>query len=84
VLTRSGVQADQLGVLVTTCPGCGSLVVRQGGVAIATIDLRSATSRSGVLKMLPVFARLRTGAVTLTSAGSRTAQVDGLVVVRRS
>lgn len=82
LLKRSGVAADRLGVVATTCATCGKVEIYLGAKRIGTIDLHSSSARHRVVKLLPRF-RLRSGTVTIkVLSSSRPVPIDGLVASR--
>ena len=82
-LTRSGVVAKRVGVVVTRCRGCGKVAVFWGSSQIGTVNLASTTTRHRQIVLLPAFATLRSGTVKLkVISSSRLVRVDGLVLLR--
>ncbi len=82
VLSLPGVvRASRLGVVATTCSGCGTVRVMVGSHVFNTIRLdSSAVSRQKVL-MLPELVTARSGTVKLVVRSSgKKVQIDGLVV----
>lgn len=78
-LTRTGVTARRIGVLVERCHGCGRLQVRHAGQLLGTIDLEAAATKRRVLVTFTETA-VATGALTLTTVGARPVRVDAIVV----
>lgn len=70
----------RVGLVVTTCPTCGSVTVAFGGT-VRTLGLVSSTTRYRVLLSVDTGA-LRAGTVTVTTRSSRAVLVDGLGVSR--
>jgi hypothetical protein len=77
------VTLDRVGVVATTCPGCGAVRVLVNGVSVGVISLVSPTTRYQQVLVLPPFS-LRTGTVTLAviSPAGRPVQLDGVVLTR--
>jgi hypothetical protein len=84
-LTRAGASATQLAVVVTRCAECGALKVKWKGTLLATVDLRSSTTRRRVVVVLDKLSNPGSGAVELvaTPQGAHPARVDGLAIIRR-
>ena len=81
-LSRSGVQLDRVGVLVTRCPACGIVDVFIDDVKIRRINLERASTTHKDVVFLPSFAP-RTGTVKITSVTSdKSVRIDGLITVR--
>lgn len=82
-LSLTGVRGRRLYVVATTCPRCGTVVVRLGGLRLATVSLRSGTVRHRRLLPVRSFSRTRSGTLTVrvTSAG-RPVSIDGVVAAR--
>lgn len=66
--------------MATTCSTCGSLDVLDDGVRIATISLKSSTTRHKALVAVPLGGKTRAGLITLRAAGTARALVDGLAL----
>ena len=82
-LTRTGATARRLAVVVTRCPGCGSLSVRWSGTLVGTVDLSSAIVRRKVVVVLPVLANPGRGTVKVVAhPGRNPARVDGVGIIR--
>jgi hypothetical protein len=83
-LTRTGVEAKRIALLVSTCADCGTLRVYWNGSLRKTISLASSTSRHKVLRSVLGFSSVRTGTLRLVVASSgRRVQVDGVAISRR-
>jgi len=83
-LTRTGVQARQLYLVVTKCSTCGSVQVRWNNAVIANVGLsRSAVATRQVIEVA-AFSSVRSGTVTVivTSATGKPVVVEGLGVLR--
>jgi len=80
-LTLKGAHIDRIGVVVTTCAGCGKLDVLVNGKVIKTVSLRARSTHNRVLVMLPRFA-YRTATVILRTRSKSPVKVDGLVATR--
>ena len=82
-LTRTGAVAQRLGVVVTRCPGCGSLKVLWNGTTAGTVDLSSSVVRRKVVVLLPALASPGAGTVKLLAdTGRNPSRIDGLGVIR--
>jgi uncharacterized delta-60 repeat protein len=70
-----------LAVVVTTCPGCGTLKAYRGTTPLATIDLASSTTRHKRVIEIVSTASVQDGVITLrqASAGKKVV-VEGLAV----
>ncbi|MCW2499170.1 MAG: hypothetical protein JWN87_846 [Frankiales bacterium] len=79
-LTLAKASGRRLMVVATTCASCGSVRVTFGG-ASKTVSLVSKTTKWKALIVVD-FGSVRTGAVTLATASSRTVLLDGLGVSR--
>lgn len=80
VLSRAGLAARRVGLVVTTCPTCGSVDVRHAGRLLGRVDLRSTTTRTRQLRWLTVPGPPRAGTLTITAVSTRLAIIDGIVV----
>jgi hypothetical protein len=81
-LTRKYVSADQLMVVATKCPTCGSISLKIGSATVKSWSLSASTTQRQVL-LAPTAFSLRKGTVTITvtSSGKRV-EIDGLGVRR--
>ncbi len=79
-LTLGKVHARQIGLLVSTCPTCGSAQVLLGGRSIGNV--RTAASRAGnrVVLWLPRLSSERSGTLTVRTTSAKSVVVDGLLV----
>jgi hypothetical protein len=81
-LSRANASLDRVGVLATTCVGCGKVGVYVSGQLVGTVNLASSATHYRVLTMLARFS-LRTGTVTLKVLTSgKAVTVDGLLISR--
>ena len=71
--------ADQLALLVRTCPTCGRVVIYRSGVLWRTVSTRRSTAHNRVLIVLPRFS-LRTTTIWLQVAGGKKVFIDGIAV----
>ncbi|WP_380163975.1 hypothetical protein [Jannaschia sp. R86511] len=76
---RTGTRTDAVWLLATTCPTCGKVEVLDDGVRVATIDLRTSTTRHRQLRSVPLGGARRSGTITI-SLGSAPVTVDGLAL----
>ena len=82
-LTKSNLKASTLALVVTTCPGCGTVKVRWNGDVIATVPLDSPATVTSVVVPVATFAGVRTGDLKLTVKTSRKpVKIEGLGVGR--
>ncbi len=79
-LTRAGVSARRVGVIVTTCPTCGAVDVYVGSTYAGRVSAYSSTWRTRQVKWLPAFGSTRSGTLTLRTTSSRAVVVDGVLV----
>jgi hypothetical protein len=72
-----------MAILVTTCPGCGTLHVYWQGVLVKTVSLNSTTIVHRKLITVATFASTRSGTLTLRiSSSNRPVVVDGVAIRR--
>ena len=64
-LARARLAARHLGVVVTKCHGCGTVVVRWNGRALRTYSLAAAKTQKSVLLQLPALPALQRGTITV-------------------
>ena len=77
-LTLSGVRADRVAVVATTCPSCGKVTVAFPGMTATTINLASSTTGQ-VVVMLPKLRTVSVGALHLTVASTgKPVQIDAV------
>jgi hypothetical protein len=82
-LTRSGVQAKRIAIVVTTCPACGSVKVYWGATLLKTVSLKSATTVNKKVISIVAWTTVKSGTLVLKpgTAGRQTL-IDGVVVTR--
>jgi hypothetical protein len=82
-ITRTKAKALRVALVVTTCPSCGKVRVTLGSRRLATLSLRSRTTRTTVVLPVATFAKVRTGTirVTVVSTGKRV-RIEGLGLSR--
>jgi hypothetical protein len=77
--TAAAVKAKRIGLLVTTCPTCGSVAVLVGGTKVATVSLVTSAPSLHRWVILPAFATTKTGVITLRVASTgKTVRIDAL------
>lgn len=77
----ANVSARRIGVVMTTCPTCGSLEVWQGNIKLGVVSGYSATKAYRTVRWLPASSTYRWGQVKLTAVSSgKVAFFDGLVI----
>ena len=81
-LTLARARARQVGVVVTTCRGCGSVGVYFGGARIGTVGTNG-VSHAKVVRWLPKFSATRTGVLQLRSLGRQRVNIDGVLIKHR-
>ena len=79
-LTRAGVSARRVGVVLTTCSTCGSVDVYVGSTYAGRVSAYSSSWRTKQVKWLPAFGSARSGTLTLRTTSTRTVVVDGVLV----
>jgi hypothetical protein len=82
-LSLANVRARQVGLLVQTCPTCGSLDVYVGSTRLGRVYTSAATSRTKVVVWLPHQIVERRGTLVIRSASSKRVVVDGVLVRHR-
>ena len=81
-LSRTGSKVKRVGVVATTCRGCGVVNVLVDGRKVGRINLAASSTHRRQVLMLPVFAQgTATVTVKVRSSGRRV-QIDGLVLSR--
>jgi hypothetical protein len=79
-IAASGIHAKHLAVLVTKCPGCGTIkVIFKGAQVGSNISLNASTTKKKVLVLLPAFSNAKSGTlvVRVVSSGKRV-DIDGV------
>lgn len=71
--------ADQVALVVRTCPTCGPLAIYRSGVLWRTVNTRRSAAHNQVLVVLPKFS-LRTTTLWLQPASTKPVFVDGVAV----
>jgi hypothetical protein len=80
-LTKTGVNAKAVSVLVTKCPTCGSIKLYWAGGFLRQVSLVSTTIQKKQLVQIVSFTTPQTGSVKVTVAGSgKKVEIDGLAV----
>ena len=82
-LSLLNVRTRQVGLLVETCPTCGSLDVYVGSSRLGRVYTHSATSRTKVVIWLPRQAAERRGTLVIRSTSSKRVVVDGVLIRHR-
>lgn len=78
-LTRTGVKAKQIGVVVRTCSTCGSVTVYVGAVKFGTVSTKSSVGTYKKLIWLPATS-LRSGTLKLVTTSTAKVFIDGVAV----
>jgi len=83
-ISRNGVRATKLALLVTKCPGCGRIRVYWNGNTLKTIDLYASSTKHKQLVTLTSWSAARRGnvSVKVVSSGERVL-LEGLAVFSR-
>ncbi|SER69439.1 hypothetical protein SAMN05216199_0906 [Pedococcus cremeus] len=81
-LSRTSVKGRRLGLVVATCSTCAPLDVWVGGVKWGRVSTYSSTTRYRQVVWLPLSSSTRSGTVVVRPASSRSAYVDGLVILK--
>jgi hypothetical protein len=79
-LTRTHASLDRVGIVATTCTGCGSVRVYIGSHYVGTVNLHAASTHYRRVFVLPAFSQ-RSGTVKLVTNG-KLVQIDGVLVTR--
>jgi Tol biopolymer transport system component len=79
-LTRTGLKAKQVGLVIRTCSVCGSVAVSIGSTKLGTVNTKSSTSTYKKVVWLPATNSVRSGTVTISSTSSAKVFIDGLVL----
>lgn len=82
-LSLPGGYADRVGLVVTTCPGCGQVGIYVNGSLIATLSTWSSTVRKKVLLLPRTFSYRSAKIVLRLKQHDRALVVDALAVTRR-
>ncbi|MDQ3128675.1 MAG: fibronectin type III domain-containing protein [Chloroflexota bacterium] len=82
-LTRTGVVARRISLLVTTCPGCGSVRVYWQGVLVRTISLSSPTVAHRKVVSVVAFSSGRVGTLRIrVSSAGKPVFIDAVAISR--
>lgn len=79
-LTKGGIKAKQIGLLVRTCSTCGAVAVYIGATKIGTVSTRSSSGGYRKLIWLPASASLRSGTLKLLTTSASKVFVDGVAI----
>lgn len=80
-ISRSGVKAKRLALVVTTCASCGKVKVYLGSDLLRTVSLKSSGTRKKVVVSIATFSWIRTGTVKVKVVSSgKKVLVEGLGV----
>ncbi len=80
-LRRTGLHARRLALVVSTCPGCGTVDVLWNGQRLKRISLYSSVARTRRVVAIQPFGAVRTGTVTIRVVTSRKpVKIEGLGV----
>jgi hypothetical protein len=80
-ITRTGVKAKRLAIVVTTCSSCGKVKVYLGSDLLRTVSLKSSGTRRKVVVSIATFASMRSGTVKIKVVSSgKKVLVEGLGV----
>jgi hypothetical protein len=82
-LTRTGVVAKRIALLVSTCPTCGTVKVYWGSTLLRTVSLASATTVNQKLVTVASFGSGRVGTLSIrVSSSGKKVIVDGVAIRR--
>lgn len=81
---RTDVRGEQLALVVTKCPTCGSVRVLWNGVPVKSVSLASSTVQRSVIVPVAEWGWARSGSVSIQvrSASPRIVPLEGLAVYR--
>lgn len=79
-LTRTGVKAKQIGVVVRTCSTCGSVYVYVGSTKVGTISTKASATVYKKLIWLPAFSSVRSGTLKFVTTSTAKVYIDGVAV----
>ncbi|HET7530535.1 MAG TPA: hypothetical protein VFJ98_06210 [Mycobacteriales bacterium] len=82
-LTRTGVPAGRAALVVTKCPGCGTLAVYYGSKLVNNVGLGATRTQRQVVVTLPRLTARTTKVVLKVASRSKSVQIDGLLASRR-
>jgi hypothetical protein len=82
VMTRTGIIAKRISLVLTDCSTCGTVQVRWNGAVIANINTYHATSLHRQVVQVANWATARSGTITetVTSATGKTVAIEGLAI----
>lgn len=80
-LSRSGVMARRIGVLVGRCSTCGSVDVRLGRQDLGVVNTKSRTTKYQQALWLPMQSAAGTGTLTLEATNAAPVRIDGVLVL---
>jgi hypothetical protein len=78
-VTLSKVSSARIGLLVETCPTCGSIEVWLGGKRLGKLSTRSSKTKYQQMLWLPS-GKTRSGKLVLEVVGNRRVYIDGIAV----
>jgi hypothetical protein len=82
-LTRTGVQAKRIALVVQTCPTCGKASVYLNGTLLKTVSLVSSTTKNKRIIPIATFTDVRTGTLVVKVATSgKKVLIDGVALSR--
>jgi hypothetical protein len=82
--TRTGTKANRVSLVVTTCPGCGTVQLRFNGFPIANWDLNRASTAHKVVMSAPMFPSLQTGDVQIVvTSVNKPVTIEGIAIYHK-
>jgi hypothetical protein len=81
-LVRMGARVKRVGIVATTCRGCGKVAVLVNGKRIGRVNLAATSRHRRQVLMLPAFTRKQATVTLRVLTSGQTVQIDGLVLSR--
>ena len=79
-ITQSGIVAQRISLVATTCSSCGSVKVYWNGLYQKTVSLTAATTARKQIIDLLAFSGTATGTLTLVTTSGQPVLVEGLAI----
>jgi hypothetical protein len=81
--TRTGAHVERIALVVTKCPGCGTVQVRFNGFPVANLDLNRTSTAHKVVMVATTFDSVRTGDVQIVvTSVNKPVTIEGLAIYR--
>ena len=81
-LTRTGVQAKRIYLVVTRCRGCATVGIYWNGTLLKKVSLASSTTKNKQVIAIKTFSAVKTGKLTIKTLTTGGARLDGAVFSR--